>query len=142
MPIYEYACKTCGHRVEVLHGIHATGPATCDVCGGPMTKLVSAPAIVFKGSGWAKKDARDRSASRTSTDGKKPDAGAAEPAAAGGAGSNAGSSAGTDSSKDAKSSSAATPGAGGTRGRDRDARSSGRDASGAAAPQSRKSGDR
>jgi putative FmdB family regulatory protein len=71
MPIYEYACKACGHRVEVLHGIHASGPATCDVCGGPMTKLVSAPAIVFKGSGWAKKDARDRSSARaTASDGK------------------------------------------------------------------------
>lgn len=94
MPIYEYGCKTCGHRIEVLHGIHATGPTTCDVCGGPMTKLMSAPAIVFKGSGWAKKDARDRTAARTTSgdgDGKKPESGASEPSTAGAEASSTGS---------------------------------------------------
>jgi putative FmdB family regulatory protein len=58
MPVYEYVCVACGHRMEVIHGIHATGPAACDACGGPLRRALSAPAIVFKGSGWAKKDAR------------------------------------------------------------------------------------
>lgn len=58
MPIYDYRCTSCGHEVEVVHGIDGTGPSTCDLCGGTMRKALSAPAIHFKGSGWAKKDAR------------------------------------------------------------------------------------
>jgi putative FmdB family regulatory protein len=57
--MYDYACQTCGHQVEVIHGVHEAGPSICPRCGGPMRKMVSAPAIHFKGSGWAKKDARD-----------------------------------------------------------------------------------
>jgi putative FmdB family regulatory protein len=58
MPIYEYVCIACGRRIDVVHSISGTGPATCEVCGGAMKKALSAPAIHFKGSGWAKKDAR------------------------------------------------------------------------------------
>jgi putative FmdB family regulatory protein len=58
MPVYDYRCADCGREVEVSHGIHAAGPSTCESCGGPMRKALSAPAIHFKGSGWAKKDAR------------------------------------------------------------------------------------
>lgn len=56
MPIYDYACQSCGHQMEVVHGVHDSGPSECPVCGGAMRKLLSAPAIVFKGSGWAKKE--------------------------------------------------------------------------------------
>jgi putative FmdB family regulatory protein len=56
MPIYDYACQRCAHQVEVIHGVHDPGPSECPVCGGPMRKLLSPPAIVFKGSGWAKKE--------------------------------------------------------------------------------------
>src|SRR5688572_21401061 len=45
--------------MEVIHGVNASGPTACEQCGGPMRKLVTTPSIVFKGSGWAKKDARD-----------------------------------------------------------------------------------
>src|SRR3954470_14958379 len=58
MPLYDYQCQGCGHVVEVMHGVNDTGPQRCDRCGGSMRKLLSTPAIVFKGSGWAKKDAR------------------------------------------------------------------------------------
>ncbi len=58
MPVYDYVCLRCAERVEVIHAVHAPGPDECRVCGGPMRKALSAPAIVFKGSGWAKKDAR------------------------------------------------------------------------------------
>src|SRR5438270_2554215 len=60
MPIYDYACQNCGHVVEVIHGVHDTGPAVCPQCGGPMRKLLSRPAIHFKGSGWAKNDRVNR----------------------------------------------------------------------------------
>lgn len=68
MPIYDYVCMNCGQRVEVIHSVHAAGPEACAACAGPMRKALSAPAIVFKGSGWAKKDAR--SASRSAVSGK------------------------------------------------------------------------
>jgi predicted nucleic acid-binding Zn ribbon protein len=42
--------------MEVVHGIHGHGPETCSVCGGRMRKAFVAPAVHFKGSGWAKKD--------------------------------------------------------------------------------------
>ena len=66
MPVYDYACTVCDRTVEVTHGIHAHGPTTCEVCGGAMRKLLSPPAIVFKGSGWAKKDARASSHAKAS----------------------------------------------------------------------------
>lgn len=77
MPIYDYVCESCGHVVEVMHSIAAPGPTTCERCGGAMKRALSVPAIVFKGSGWAKKDARDASRSKTpaSTGGDAPSAG-------------------------------------------------------------------
>jgi putative FmdB family regulatory protein len=60
MPIYEYRCSACGHRTEILHGINDDGPRFCPACGaeGKLRKAITAPSIVFKGSGWAKKDRR------------------------------------------------------------------------------------
>lgn len=65
MPIYEYRCVSCGRDIEVIHGINAEGPTTCDVCAAPMRKLVSTSAIVFRGGGWAKKDARESRSARS-----------------------------------------------------------------------------
>ena len=65
MPLYDYVCESCGHVVEVIHGISAPGPAACERCSGSMKRALSTPAIVFKGSGWAKKDARDASRSKS-----------------------------------------------------------------------------
>jgi len=61
MPIYEYRCTSCGRSVDVIHSILGSGPEVCEVCGGTMRKALSVPAILFKGSGWAKKDARSAS---------------------------------------------------------------------------------
>ena len=58
MPIYEYVCGSCARRIEVIHGIDSPRPQVCEVCGGPLRKALSTPSIVFKGSGWAKKDAQ------------------------------------------------------------------------------------
>ena len=65
MPLYDYRCIECGREVEVMHGIHDSGPATCETCGGTMRKALSPPAIHFKGSGWAKKDAAAATAKKT-----------------------------------------------------------------------------
>src|SRR5687767_11831723 len=71
MPLYDYECRNCGHRVEVLHGVNDPGPSACERCGCAMRKLFSTPASVFKGSGFAKKDFRvSRSAAKA--DKKEP----------------------------------------------------------------------
>ena len=59
MPLYDYDCANCGRRFEVIHGVHADPPTACPLCGGgPIKKAIAAPAIHFKGSGWAKKERR------------------------------------------------------------------------------------
>jgi putative FmdB family regulatory protein len=52
MPLYEYECDACGHRFEVIQKYTDRPVATCPECGGPVHKLLSSPAIQFKGSGW------------------------------------------------------------------------------------------
>jgi putative FmdB family regulatory protein len=52
MPIYEYKCTSCGAVEEVLQKVGDSPLKKCRKCGGPMKKLVSSPAIQFKGSGW------------------------------------------------------------------------------------------
>ncbi|MGZ8438671.1 MAG: FmdB family zinc ribbon protein [Candidatus Limnocylindrales bacterium] len=59
MPLYDYDCSACGRRFEVVHGVHAEGPTACLICGkGPIHKAIFAPAVHFKGTGWAKRDRR------------------------------------------------------------------------------------
>lgn len=70
MPHYDYVCTVCGTLAEVMHGVHEAGPTACAACGGPMRKALSAPAIVFKGSGWAKKDARPKQSGSSSASDK------------------------------------------------------------------------
>jgi putative FmdB family regulatory protein len=67
MPRYDYACAACGRRFEVIHGINEDGPTSCPLCGeGPVRKAFAAPAIHFKGSGWAKKERRATAAPKSS----------------------------------------------------------------------------
>jgi putative FmdB family regulatory protein len=57
MPIYEYECRECGHRLEKLQRI-ADDPLTdCPSCEAPaLQRLVSAAAFRLKGSGWYETD--------------------------------------------------------------------------------------
>src|SRR6187549_3202275 len=52
MPLYEYQCEKCAHRFEVIQKFSDAPIAVCPKCGGPVVKLLSSPAIQFKGSGW------------------------------------------------------------------------------------------
>ncbi len=52
MPLYEYRCLDCGERVEVLQRVVDAPLSACGRCGGKMEKLLSAPALQFRGSGW------------------------------------------------------------------------------------------
>ncbi|MFQ5792033.1 MAG: FmdB family zinc ribbon protein [Acidobacteriota bacterium] len=52
MPIYEYECSRCGHRFEMLQKVAEPPLQECVKCGGAVERLLSSPAIQFKGSGW------------------------------------------------------------------------------------------
>jgi len=66
MPKYEYACKSCGERLEVVQTF-ADAPLTeCPACAGPLRKVFSAPSIAFKGSGFYRTDNRKRRTEPTS----------------------------------------------------------------------------
>ena len=52
MPIYEYQCQKCGHRLETMQRISDPPLTECPECRGALKKLISAPAFQFKGSGW------------------------------------------------------------------------------------------
>ena len=61
MPLYEYECEACGHRFEKIQKFSDPLEDKCPKCGGQVHKLMSSPAIQFKGSGfyitdYAKKD--------------------------------------------------------------------------------------
>ena len=52
MPLYEYQCDQCGNRFEVIQKFSDPPVEVCPKCGGEVKKLLSSPAIQFKGSGW------------------------------------------------------------------------------------------
>lgn len=88
MPLYEYRCKQCGHQFEKIQSFSAPEEKECPVCHGEVERLISAPAIQFKGSGWyvndyaAKKSGPMKaSADGAKADGAKSEGGAEKPAA-------------------------------------------------------------
>ena len=56
MPLYEYKCKKCGHRFERIQTFSAPDAKECPVCQGEVERLISAPAVQFKGSGFYSTD--------------------------------------------------------------------------------------
>jgi putative FmdB family regulatory protein len=52
VPIYEYECESCQKRFELMQKFSEKPLKKCIKCGGPVHKLLSAPALVFKGTGW------------------------------------------------------------------------------------------
>jgi putative FmdB family regulatory protein len=53
MPLYEYECDACHQRFERIQKFSDPPLDVCPKCGkGPVRKLLSSPAIQFKGSGW------------------------------------------------------------------------------------------
>ena len=97
MPLYEYQCDACGHRFETIVKFSDPPATACPACGGAVQKLVSSPAIQFKGSGWYITDYAKKSPT---------DSGGAKPAA-----SASGDSKPADSSSGTSSSGAAAPAA-------------------------------
>lgn len=58
MPIYDYRCDHCAHAFSAVQRFADDAIAACPSCGKPPRRLLSNPALVFKGSGWYKTDSR------------------------------------------------------------------------------------
>ena len=56
MPTYEYLCRACGDRREVVQSFTDDPLTVCEACGGELRKVFSAAGLIFKGSGWHIKD--------------------------------------------------------------------------------------
>ena len=75
MPIYDYKCDN-GHRFEAMQSMSEDPITECDVCGAPARRVLHAPAVHFKGSGfyttdYARKGAKAKNgAESASADGK------------------------------------------------------------------------
>jgi putative FmdB family regulatory protein len=52
MPLYEYECTTCHKHTEKIQKFSDPEITVCPHCGGKLERVVSAPAISFKGGGW------------------------------------------------------------------------------------------
>jgi putative FmdB family regulatory protein len=91
MPIYEYRCEK-GHTFEVIQRMSEDALEACEVCEAPASRVLHAPAVHFKGSGFyntdygTKKRAREKSAADSAkSDAKGGDSRASKPAADSGA---------------------------------------------------------
>ena len=79
MPIYEYACRTCGHEFEELQKISEKPLLKCPSCGNKsLVKKVSAAAFRLKGGGWYETDfktkaKKDNDAAPVESGGKNSD---------------------------------------------------------------------
>jgi len=78
VPTYEYECGSCHRTFEVRQRISEPSLTTCDECGGPVHRLLSATPFILKGGGWyvtdypseSRKKALDAEKSSSSTSDK------------------------------------------------------------------------
>jgi len=107
MPTYEYRCVRCGHQFEAVHGVGGT-VERCEQCGGPVRRIFSPPALIFKGSGFHVTDYRKspppsegdgKAAAKPTTDGKSPASTPSEPASSGSSGGGGPAAPASDSKK-------------------------------------------
>jgi len=111
VPTYEYECGSCHRTFEVRQRISEPALTTCDVCGGPVHRLLSAAPFILKGEGWyvtdypseSRKKARDAekssSSSASSDKADKPAAATPTKSEGGGSGSTSGASEGASTPK-------------------------------------------
>ena len=81
MPRYEYRCDSCGDTFEVQQKFSDPPLEVHPTCGGHVERLISAPAIQFKGSGWYVTDYAKGSSSKPA---EQKDGADAKPAASSG----------------------------------------------------------
>jgi len=76
MPIYEYECKACGHRLEKLQKVSAAPLSDCPACEQPaLSRLVSAAGFRLAGGGWYETDFKSGSKKNLVGDSGKPSSG-------------------------------------------------------------------
>ena len=74
MPLYEYQCEACGKRFEQIQKFSDPHTELCAECGkGPVRRLLSSPAIQFKGTGfyindYARKPSGEKDGSSSESD--------------------------------------------------------------------------
>jgi putative FmdB family regulatory protein len=73
MPIYEFECRKCKARNEVLQRLNDKPPVKCGKCGGRLERVASAPAIQFKGTGWYVTDYAGKNGKKDKTSEEKSD---------------------------------------------------------------------
>lgn len=66
VPTYDYECRSCGNRTEIIHSMLEDGPTTCELCGGALKRVLYPTGIIFKGSGFYSTDSRAGSGSSSS----------------------------------------------------------------------------
>ena len=99
MPIYEYQCEACDHKMEKLQKLSDEPLKVCPICNEPMlNKLVSAAGFRLKGGGWYETDFKT---------GKKKNVAGDNPNTTGSSGSS-----GSDSSSSSSSDSSSSSGSG------------------------------
>jgi putative FmdB family regulatory protein len=75
VPLYEYLCKVCHHRFEKIQKFSDPLVTECPECGeDEVEKVISAPAVQFKGSGWYVTDYAKKSSSQGSSTSKSESA--------------------------------------------------------------------
>ena len=72
MPLYEFECQTCHNRFEKIQSVKEPDP-NCPKCGGAVERLLHAPAVQFKGSGWYVTDYAKPAASSGKSESKPGD---------------------------------------------------------------------
>jgi putative FmdB family regulatory protein len=91
MPTYEYACRQCGHRVEVVQSLSDEPLKTCGVCGGELRKVFHPAGVLFRGSGFYSTDNRAKPKSESSGGSREtPKDGGGERSSGGGDGASSG----------------------------------------------------
>ena len=68
MPTYDYRCDE-GHRYEKREPFGSPAQQPCDECGETARRVIHAPPVVFKGSGWYKTDSRPTSKRAATSEG-------------------------------------------------------------------------
>lgn len=109
MPTYEYQCRACGQRLEVVQSFTDDALSTCDECGGVLRKVFGSVGIAFKGSGFYKNDSRGKSTATASSADKGSDSGSSTGDKAGDAGTTAAKDTGSDTKKNGTAPAGASP---------------------------------
>jgi len=86
LPLYEYQCAKCARRTEKIEKLSGPHLKKCPHCGGKVERMITAPAIQFKGSGWyvtdyaGKSNAKEAGKTESAGTDTKENTGSKEPA--------------------------------------------------------------